>query len=208
MIKLTDITLRIKKIKQGRFGDFCVADLISDIGEFKVKDPLLDQFNDGEYTGTAWISEIYLAQYIAWGKAITEIRARLHDLQLNSMGELPPEAGPSEPDPAEEVPAARRTQQPQPAVAPADTATAHIADLKQRLQELGRKPKTTATEPKTETPDKAYKELFGDLWADITNRAPVKFDPTVDRLVIRQQSAAMHKLGYEFKPIEQTWYPV
>jgi len=85
MIKLTDITLKVKKIRQGRYGDFCVADLSTEIGDFKVKDPLLDQFEDGDYTGTVWISEIYLAQYIAWGKGVTEIRARLHDLQLDGV---------------------------------------------------------------------------------------------------------------------------
>ena len=50
-------TLRIKKIRQSRNGAFCIADLSTDFGEFKVKDPLLDQFEEGEYQGTLWISE-------------------------------------------------------------------------------------------------------------------------------------------------------
>jgi hypothetical protein len=87
MIKLTGITLRVKKIRQGRFGDFCVADLSTDIGEFKVKDPILDQFEDGEYTGTVWVSEIFLSQYMAWGKAVTEIRARCMTCNLDGESE-------------------------------------------------------------------------------------------------------------------------
>ena len=77
-------TLRIKKIRQSRNGAFCIADLSTDFGEFKVKDPLLDQFEEGEYQGTLWINEIYLSQYISYGKAVTELRARLHDLQIDS----------------------------------------------------------------------------------------------------------------------------
>lgn len=210
MIKLTGITLRVKTIQQGRYGNFCVADLSTDIGEFKVKDPLLDQFRDGVYTGTVWISEIRLAQYMAWGKAVTEIRAVLHDLNLDGVSELQPDDGPSEPDPAEEVPppapmASKPVQAP-----PPSNAFAHGIDaVKERLKGIGKKTKQTA--PPTETPqsdDTHLVQLFGEMWQLICDKQPVKFDPTVDRLKLRQQSAAMRELGYEFKATDQTWYPV
>ena len=88
MIRIDGAQLRVKRIRQSRNGTFCVADLSTDIGEFKVKDPLLDQFDEGEYQATVWISEIYLAQYVAFGKGVTEIRARLHDLQVQAQGAL------------------------------------------------------------------------------------------------------------------------
>ena len=40
------------------------------------------------------------------------------------------------------------------------------------------------------------------------SKQPVKFDPTVDRLILRQQTEAIKKLGYRFLATEQTWYPV
>lgn len=220
MIKLSGITLRVKKIRQGRFGDFCVADLSTDIGEFKVKDPLLDQFDDGEYTGTVWISEIFLTQYMAWGKGVTEIRARLHDLQLDGGCEREAQPESLEPDPAEEShpahtpqprlpsPVSARSEAPAPAASPVDC----IAALKERLANTSRKAKPDAQAPAAAQPgaaeDAALMELFGDLWPLIQNKQPVKFDATVDRLLLRKQAARMGQLGYKFNPIEQTWYPV
>ena len=97
-------TLRIKKIRQSRNGAFCIADLATDFGEFKVKDPMLDQFEEGEYQGTVWISEIYVSQYISYGKAGTELRARLHDLQVDSEDRKPVRSNEhSEPDPIEDI---------------------------------------------------------------------------------------------------------
>lgn len=102
MIRIENAQLRVKRITS-RNGDFCVADLVTDIGEFKVKDQLLDQFQQGEYDCTVWINEIYLYPYVAYGKSITEIRAKLHDLQVLSTGEFQPEQNQqSEPDPIDE----------------------------------------------------------------------------------------------------------
>lgn len=215
MIKLSGITLRVKKIRQGRFGDFCVADLSTDIGEFKVKDPILDQFDDGEYTGTVWISEIFLSQYMAWGKAITEIRARLHDLQLDGESERAYEPESLEPDPVEEVTTSRPA--PVPAQAPpAHKPSADLSQLKQRLAgavnktDQGGSAPATAPAPGLEQGgrDEETIALMGDLWPLILEKKPVKFDSTVDRLVLRKQSAKMVQLGYKFNAIEQTWYPV
>lgn len=205
MIKLTDTTLKVKKIRQGRYGDFCVADLSTEIGDFKVKDPLLDQFEDGDYSGTVWISEIYLAQYIAWGKGVTEIRARLHDLQLDGVKARSPETELPEPDPAEEVPAPPARRQPVTEPERSQPAASDLAAVKQRLQQIGRKPKP---ESESQNNDEQLAQLFDDMWPLVCSRQPVKFDPTVDRLILRQQTEAIKKLGYRFLATEQTWYPV
>lgn len=210
MIKLTGITLRVKTIQQGRYGNFCVADLSTDIGEFKVKDPLLDQFQDGEYTGTVWISEIRLAQYMAWGKAVTEIRAVLHDLNLDGVSELQPDDGPSEPDPAEEVPPPAPMISKPVQAPPISNAFANgIEAVKERLKGIGKKTSTPSKAAETPQSDNSQlAQLFGEMWQLICDKQPVKFDPTVDRLQLRKQSAAMRELGYEFKATDQTWYPV
>lgn len=210
MIKLTDITLRVKKIRQGRYGDFCVADLSTELGDFKVKDPLLDQFEDGEYTGTVWISEIYLAQYIAWGKGVTEIRARLHDLQVDGAQDLSPEPEHFEQDPAEEVVSApKQAQRPVQHVAnntQAPKVVSNLAQVKERLQQIGRKT-SGAPQPASDSNNEQLVQLFGDMWPLICSRSPVKFDPTVERLILRQQTVAIKDLGYQFVATEQTWYP-
>lgn len=104
MIRLQG-SLLVRKIK-GRNGPFCVADLVTDVGEFKVKDALLDQFDEGTYQGEFFVSEFFLASYTTFGRAVTEIRVRLADLHIGDSTELPAQArrDPVEPDPAEEEP--------------------------------------------------------------------------------------------------------
>jgi len=99
-------TLNVKRISQSRNGPFCVADLITEFGEFKVKDPLLDQFDEGQYRGTVWISQIYLSQYIdSYGRAVTELRARLDDIQIDTEADLPAQPDATiDIDPVEEAP--------------------------------------------------------------------------------------------------------
>ena len=72
MITVKNATLRVKRIN-GRNGPFCIADLSTDFGEFKVKESLLDQFDEGTYEATVWIDEIYMGQYVAYGKAADTI---------------------------------------------------------------------------------------------------------------------------------------
>lgn len=45
--------------------------------------------------------------------------------------------------------------------------------------------------------------LFGVLWP---LGAIVKLDATVDRRVLREQSARLNALGYEFAPLSQDWH--
>ena len=49
MITAENALLRVKRVRQSKNGPFSVADLFTDFGEFKVKDPLLEQFEEGEY---------------------------------------------------------------------------------------------------------------------------------------------------------------
>ena len=48
------------KVIHGRNGDFTVGAIVTDIGEFAVKDPLLDQFTEGEYEGEFVIAKFSL----------------------------------------------------------------------------------------------------------------------------------------------------
>jgi len=199
-------TLLVKKISQSRNGPFCVADLITDFGEFKVKDPLLDQFAEGEYRGTIWISEIYLYQYVSFGRGVTELRARLHDVQIHTEADLPPDsADPVEPDPAEELPASapKRSSRPPSPPAKADAGR----DERSKEQEGTSRQSNKAEQGSG--PTEEDRDLFGDeIFELIAERKPVKLDPTIgDRKRFRTQTSRMHELQYQFTAKSQTWFP-
>ena len=228
MIKLSGVTLRVKKIRGGRNGFFCLGELFTDIGEFRVADPLLDQFDDGDYTGTVWIERIFLKQYIYYGKGITEVRATLHHLQLDSAADSPDDRAPHEADPADELPAAPpAAAAPPPGRAPAQAPQASTEQLREQLKaRLARsrkareasahagptQPPVPASSPLPPVPaaaeNNAVAELFAELWSQVEQREPVKLDPTVDRARFRQQVSALKELGYSIDLKSQTWRPI
>lgn len=216
MIKIENTTLRIRKIRQSRNGPFAVADLSTEIGEFKVKDQLLDAFDEGEYRATVWVSEIFLAPYVAFGRSVTEVRAKLHDLQIQEAGVLDDEPEQSEPDPIDErrpvrVPARGPVAQASAPEPTADNDGVSIAAIKAKLKGVGKPKGGKPSDPKHETstsPGAELAALFGEeLWARIQGREPIKLDPTVDRLTFRKQAEQLGKLDYTFKPMEQTFHP-
>ena len=202
-------TLRIKKIRQSRNGAFCIADLATDFGEFKVKDPMLDQFEEGEYQGTVWISEIYLSQYIAYGKAVTELRARLNDLHVDSEDRKPVRSNEhNEPDPMDEVP----TPQVPPKTAQKPAKRTAWGNVKgNRLNKVVAPAPVKGidgTQPVAPqgTPAGAHVELFGHELAELIDKHHVvKLDPTVDRMLLRNQAAALRAQGYTFVSKQQAW---
>ena len=179
-------TLIVKWIS-GRNGDFAVGDLHTPIGEFRVKDALLDQFDAGEYHGIFWISQIYSKSYEYRGRITIETRANLADLQIESesdAGEVP--EGPAEPDPLDEAP-------PAPPPPPAPQAQQAPVD----------RPEQGATITD------ADERLFGTELCDlIVEGQSFKLDATVDRKRLRQQRDRLGELGYEFEARSQTWHAV
>ena len=191
-------TLFVKRIKQSRNGPFCVADLATDFGEFKVKDPMLDQFAEGEYHGIVWISEIYLAQYVSFGRGVTELRARLHDLQVDTESDAPSKAPvDSEPDPLDEPPPTRASRA-EPGTAKGKTK---LPTLRTR-KNAG--PPAQAADAQSNDAERA---LFGDeIHAQVQERKAVKLDPTIDdRARFRAQTQRLRQLGYTFDAKTQTW---
>ncbi len=192
-------TLQVKRIKQSRNGPFCVADLTTDFGEFKVKDPLLDQFAEGEYKGTFWISEIYLSQYVSFGRGVTELRARLNDVQVDTERGLPAGASkePSELDPVDEPPRLRVRSKP-------ETPEAAPQPARRLTTRRGASKKNEA-----DAESAADRELFGDeIHDNVVRRIPLKLDPTIDdRVRFRAQAERLGKLGFNFDAKRQTWDP-
>jgi hypothetical protein len=102
MIHLTGTTT-VKTIR-GRRGDFNVGRLITDIGEFNVKEEI-EEFEPGQYAGQFSISRIYPAAHAFAGRYNVEVRATVLTIALTDMNtqaevEDPPVTDP-EPEDAE-----------------------------------------------------------------------------------------------------------
>lgn len=163
----------------GRNGPFNVGKLVTELGEFSVKDVLLEQYEEGMYQGDFGISRIYPAHYIAGNRLIIEIRATLETMALAGIDDYD-EVPAVEPDPIEE-------EKQQAAVAKA--AEAEPESLSNKMDDSGN----------DESQDR---QLFGAVWP-LDER--VKLDPTVDRSLFRQQRDRLKTLGYKFEPLGQVW---
>lgn len=176
-------TLRVRSIN-GRNGRFNVADLSTEIGDFKVKDAFLDQFEEGAYDGAFQIGRIYAASYTNGGRITIETRAHVLGVRLldDQVGQLPTMVDP-EPDPIEEV-----QRSPEPPEVAAQAVAVETID-----------PAPMTVELEEEDPDKL---LFGHIFP---LGGVVMLDPTVDRARFRQQRDRLKELGYRFNPLNQNW---
>ncbi|QNM95505.1 DUF3275 family protein [Chitinimonas koreensis] len=188
--------------RSGRNGRFCVGNLVTELGEFVVKDSTLDQYGQGTYAGRFVIARIYPKTYTFQNRLFIDIVATLDELVIDVDGvqegkvETPPPA--SEPDPIED--SAKSTPSPSPAPASSKSTieqptvpTAEIAA------------DSTDTEVSI---DARLITLFGAEQAkSVTDRHPIKLDPAVDRALFRSQIQFLKDLGYRWQPVDQTWQP-
>ena len=177
------------KVIHGRNGDFTVGTLMTNIGEFSVKDSMLDQYAEGEYDGEFMVSKIFPSSYTWGGVVRVEIRAVLESISVASSQEKPM---PTEqvPDPIVE------TVQP---VAPQAT---------QKQSKPVSKPKEVKPEKAKQASDNTDIGVNMTIFAHtkVTNQAgdEVKLDPT-NRQQLRQQRDALLELGYKFDAQRQVW---
>ena len=166
----------------GRNGPFKVGQLITQLGDFSVKDALLDQYEPGTYEGNFGIGRIYPSYYMAGGRIIVEVRASVENMVLSGIDDqLPEETTFTEPDPVDTEMVT---------VEPTDTKPSSDAESDPQ----------NATGDKSEIDSDA--ELFGSL---MPLSDSVKLDPTVKRTVLRVQCDRLKALGYKFQPATQTW---
>lgn len=200
MLKLSGI-LAIRSIKGAR-GDFNVGRLVTEIGEFAVKDPLIEEYEEGRYEGEFGISGIFPSTYFTNGRTVVEIRARLGSIALKGIEQLTDEdtLPVVEHDPIEEVP--------KPIVA---EAPLEIADLEPAVHGAAAEvippadapiPVMSIEEEIVFRNEQEYRRLFGTLWP---LQSKVKLDPTVDRQAFRAQRDALKDLGFKFQPLGQLW---
>ena len=190
-------TLSIKAIN-GANGRFCVGDLNTPIGEFKVKDPILDQFEEGRYEGEFVIERFFLSSYVWRGKSTTDIRAQVSDIFLDTADEGAIDPVQSEPDPL--VTDARQT-------AVRHEPTTHAATIP-TITTMPAEPVSATVIDQNEQDEgtQQCRKLFGsDLAPAVLDGQDVKLDPTVDRNQFREQRDALKAMGYVFDAKTQIW---
>lgn len=189
--------ITIKEI-HGAHGRFCVGDLLIPEGQLKVKDSVLDQFEPGSYSGKFDIGSVGVQSYTHMGRVVTELRAHLNAIYIDEAKEgeadthVPAEPDPAEddPPPALQVPAAS-DEEPPPAAAGSDEA-APTAVIESEFMSDAERAQLAA--------------LGSENYALVLARAAVKLDPTVGRVQLRAQAAALKQLGYRFDGQSQTWH--
>lgn len=206
MIKIPG-TLEVKTIRGGN-GDFNVGELQTAIGEFKIKDKILEQFQSGSYPGEFLISKIYPHSYTWYGKITIEIRAMLADVMLDSddPGDSETATQATEPDPADE-------ERSSPSIATQSEAAAPkvLSEEEAPPPPAASAPLAAAEQPTASSvpfEDSELLEVFGaELTELIKARQPVKLDPSVDRALFRSQRDWLGKrLNYSFRAASQTWH--
>ncbi|CAG0933512.1 hypothetical protein PLCT1_02392 [Planctomycetaceae bacterium] len=182
----------------GRDGDYSVGRLVTDIGEFVLRDALLGQYEEGHYEGEFGIAEIFPASYVAGGRMVIEIRATLASLVLAAIEDLHggpadsvalADSGPVEPEKGEDTSQVIAPNNGQ----PAENDGMH--DGQPAQDEI-----FPATGDAGD--DGADLHLFGTLWP---LGDAVRLDTSVSRAVFRQQKERMKALGYAFQASGQLW---
>ena len=198
-------TLTVKTIN-GRHGDFNVAKLATSIGEFTIKDAILDQYHAGRYEGNFVIEQIKPSYYsTAGGTLIVEIRAYLNSMSLDGFDDVVEpdetlvqdpveEETPSHPEEPATVEQEPEESVPSPTPVPADNAP----EPEPAPEDLP----FGMTPEELNQPTDPDKALFGHVWP-LGNK--VRLDATIDRLQQRAQVARLRELGYQFDIQHQVW---
>ncbi|WP_339437511.1 DUF3275 family protein [Pseudomonas sp. EL_65y_Pfl1_R32] len=186
----------------GRNGDFNVGRLSTSIGEFVIKDALLDQYDEGKYRGDFLITEIRPSYYSTAGRLVVEIRAKLESMSLDDVDKLTAEdaakLSPSEPDPIDEESSSTPTRPARQRKALTTTTAVSNVDKASSQEDAPFGMPLPSSEKATELDA----ILFGTIWP---LGDAVKLDTTVDRQRLRQQCTRLGELGYVLDFKQQTW---
>jgi hypothetical protein len=193
--------LYIRSVR-GREGGFSVGRLVTEIGEFVLRDEFLHQYGEGHYQGEFGIAEIYPASYVAGGRLVVEVRATLASLVLALAGDLPAAELQSDVLPpggtALEAPADAKPQGPSEAEALPPEEPKPEAKAEGSVQDG----LFADEEPQGPADNEADAQLFGTLWP---LGDEVRLDTTVGRALFRRQKERLKVLGFTFQASSQIW---
>ena len=208
-------TLMIRDIPKRAGGSFKVGKLSTHIGQFEVKNPELDQYEAGTYSGNFCIDKIYPSHYVAGGKIVIEMRAVLSCFVLAGFDEDTGEVENSiEVDPIDEetptvtvTPVATVVEAAED-VAPASGDAAPVADDdastsgNDAADTDDTKAVMSVEEERVFREQQMDKDTFGEFYP---LDAEVKLDVTVGRTKLRAQCDRLKSLGYKFVAARQIW---
>jgi hypothetical protein len=184
------------KIINGVNGDFSVGTFQTEIGKFKIRSALLDQFEEGEYSVRAAINKFDLNSYQSKrnGIIITEIEAHVDTLELIDGDIKPVDQVSIEPDASLEK---------ESSVTKTITADAELKkSVKPASGKIVLSNKKAKSHAEPQIANKAELEkLFGHLWP-LGNA--VKLDTTLPRPIIIKQKSYLSGC-YDFNAKTQIW---
>ena len=184
------------KIINGVNGDFSVGTFQTEIGKFKIRSALLDQFEEGEYSVRAAVNKFDLNSYQSKrnGIIITEIEAHVDTLELIDGDIKPVNQVSIEPDASleKESSATKTVTTDTDSKKPEKPASGKIV--------LSNKKAISKAEPQNSNKAELEK-LFGHLWP-LGNE--VKLDTTLPRPMIIKQKSYLSGC-YDFDAKTQIW---
>ena len=188
------------KIINGVNGDFSVGTFQTDIGKFKIRSALLDQFEEGEYSVRVAVNKFDLNSYQSKrnGIIITEIEAHIDTLELIEGDIKPVQQASIEPDASID----KDSSKPEEVKVEPDSGKSVKPAPGKIVLSNKKKPKSKIDEStETQSEDGDLKQLFGHLWPLGDS---IKQDLTTPRTIIIQQVAHLRK-NYDFDAKTQIW---
>ena len=184
------------KVITGRNGDFSVGNLNTEIGQFKIRNQLLDQFDEGEYRVRVSIQHLDLNSYMLKrnGITITEIEAHIDHIEVIDADIKMVETESVEPDASIEP---ETTDKPPTDEKPEDNTNSGKTDT------VKRNPEDKQASASAESDQTDLKKLFGLLWplGDV-----VQLDSTTPRNQFIRQKDYLKANGYKFHSPNQSWH--
>jgi hypothetical protein len=179
------------KIIPGANGDFSVGNFNTEIGQFKIKSQLLDQFEEGDYQVRVSVVKLSLNTYVVRrsGITITEIIADIDSIDVIDADIKTIDNETIEPD------------------ASIDETSDHKPDVKTGLEDTGTDRSPTVDKQPTAEASKQDQDdlvkLFGILWP---LGKIVQLDSTTPRTQFIRQKDYLKANGYKFHSPDQTWH--
>ena len=193
---ILDGTLAVEVIKGAR-GDFCVGTLKTSIGEFKIKDAALEQFERGSYQGRFTIEKIYIESTRWRGGWFTNLMAKVSEdgYQITDEADTasPTSVAQAEPDPLDDELTSKQAGKPVKVKASSPASIRSVATANP----------STDTQSSAESDEK----LFGiELHPLFVERSEwIQLDNTIDREQFRLQRERLKEVGYRFRAKNQSW---
>ena len=187
------------KIITGTNGDFSVGSFNTEIGQFKIKSQLLDQFEEGDYQVRVSVTKLSLNTYVVRrsGITITEIVADIDaidviDADIKQIVDEGIEQDASVDDVSDKVEQkADDKEVPKKSVKPENDKAVKI-----------KKAETSTSVDSDNDESLAAAELFGLLWPIGES---VKLDTTLPRAIFIKQKEYLYDRGFAFDLKTQIW---